>query len=1126
MDTLSFSTSARTLSANYVGTDLKIKSDTYTLEDNGVIYKSEIFKSAEDVKINNYSAIYLTDKRSGSDFLEFDLVSEKKLQDIVTPIYFNTCDSGDGLYLYIDETTTDVNKELYPCTLLAEKDIYNNSRKYFEIQIIDNVYCRIAHNIEGDIFYLTANSSDEIFFRKDSPDFNNVVDDTVFEYFIDIDTLALVKEISAAGDDIYRRVLSVNNNKLTLNNYNSGGGNLLFSTNSKFRINNSSKNKNLLPKLDISWVSYNESKNSINRSRSLFDQKSNYLATTQYTYATGNSIDVSMFSLKNTLTDSNVVQRGDYMTRYNQDNVPSVNFKTYKTLDTGRFEETGNKNISITYNFYNKNYEFSPDEYNVFTTPSVLYPYKQLNINDSLFFKNGSLYGDSPHTSDRIYKKNIDSSELANTGSYLCTWLSGSNGDEIWLDRYYIPDKITTSEALSSSSSTIYNYKTLGKALKEENNIDGDYFDVESMLTFYPNQEYIYQRIGPKYVSRYLEHLDKDKLLDKFQLKTSGGAALQLPDELDKNNFRYNLENNYFLTNFNTRDNIDSQLTLSFWLKKGDWNAPIGHQILGSYTNQGISVSNDEAITPFVYIQNTSRTVIDVYNTIGRRLFTITPLPPDSLETIIDIIRVKHLDDFYIITDARNLYKIQSNGATYDSKKIVEIAGYTNYALDGNTLYILENTNGDYVKIDLETEEVLTGYKVDIPIEDGIAYDIRSIIVDYNGNVSGFRGSKTIRYDSKYAISLIENVALIKESYDHTERTVIAQSNITDKSVEPEDLIKDFTIHNSSLYYIIGETLLQKVDSEGIILYSENIVPNPDSNITLPTVAIDFVREYIDGKLVEYPIVISEGYRDIFGYITRVKERGDSRPETVSSSINTVVLFNSKCDTPIRYNLTSYNYLKDEKSNKNILKFNFKFKNLNNNRDFLQTQFNYDVSEFIAGSNHHFAIRVDTINGYINVFVDTKRVFEYKFNAAKYNLSNLLNDGFCIGSTNFYNNILLSEVLKLPNYYFCSDLFMEQPKFYKTAVKDIDVKFLYLNNVNIGKMSASLPAGNNNKVETIKTYFKWRNSTSKSNEINLIIKGGKIGNNNALVEQIKQRIVDDISATLPASTNIKNITIR
>jgi hypothetical protein len=105
-----------------------------------------------------------------------------------------------------------------------------------------------------------------------------------------------------------------------------------------------------------------------------------------------------MFSLKNTLTDSNVVQRGDYMTRYNQDNVPSVNFKTYKTLDTGRFEETGNKNISITYNFYNKNYEFSPDEYNVFTTPSVLYPYKQLNINDSLFFKNGSLYGDSPHT--------------------------------------------------------------------------------------------------------------------------------------------------------------------------------------------------------------------------------------------------------------------------------------------------------------------------------------------------------------------------------------------------------------------------------------------------------------------------------------------------------------------------------------------------------------------------------------------------------------------------------------------------------------------------------------------------------------------------------------------------------
>ena len=45
MDTLLFNSGARTLSANYVGTDLKIKSETYTLESNGVIYKTPLLSS-------------------------------------------------------------------------------------------------------------------------------------------------------------------------------------------------------------------------------------------------------------------------------------------------------------------------------------------------------------------------------------------------------------------------------------------------------------------------------------------------------------------------------------------------------------------------------------------------------------------------------------------------------------------------------------------------------------------------------------------------------------------------------------------------------------------------------------------------------------------------------------------------------------------------------------------------------------------------------------------------------------------------------------------------------------------------------------------------------------------------
>lgn len=1113
MDTISFSTSARSLSSSYTGLDLRLKSSKYVLDTDSVFFKTPLLNNINAVKINNYSTLYLTDKILGGEVFEFDAVENSDLIDVVTPISVRSQNNLPEFF-YIEDTTTDTRKNNYACTLRKLDDIYIDSRRYFEIQFIDNIFCRIAHNIEGVSFYLAANSANEVYFSKDFGEFNDNIDASVFEYYINDKSLSLVKHLS--GDSgLQRKTLSHVGDKLTLTPYNTGGGNLLFSSNAKFDISNT--NQSVIPKLNVSWISYKQSENNIDIRRSQFDQKVNYLASTQYSYVTGNKIDVSLFPLKNTLADNNTVLRGDYMTQYVRKTTPNVNQRSYKSLNTGRFEETGNDNIGLTYTFYNKTYDFAPDEYTAFTAPDNLYPYTQLDINDSLFYKCGSLPGDSPHTSDRIFSHgDNDQNNIVNNGTYLCTWLSGGSTNEIWLDRYYIPEKTNVATALSSSTSTIFNYKGLGQSIKDANNITEDFFDVQSSLAFKPSKEYIYQRIGPNYVSRYLEHLDDSKIIDRLSLKSSTGAILPVPGDDNIDNYAYDLQNSYYLTNFNDLANLKSELTLSFWLKKKDWTKSSGHQIIGSYTNQGISVTNDRAITPFITIQNRNNREIDIYNTVGKKLFSITPFNSQSSERIIDIVRTYHLSDIYVITDARNVYKIQSNGATYDSKKIIELSGYVNYFNEGDNLYILENTNGKYLKLNINTEEIIETGVVSIPEEDGTSYDIRSIVTDNKGNVVGFRGEKSIKYDDKYALSLVEGVALIKESYDHVERTIVADSDLDDSDRLAGIPVKDFAVYDEFIYVLKGNTIL-KINNDNIVSFRRTLRGST-------AVALDFVREYHENELKEYPIVVSEDRNNVnAGRITIIDE---SSPQSTTYSISSKVQYYGKCNTPIRFNLTNYKFLKDARTQESELQFNFKVKNLNNNQDFLQTQFTYNVSRFIPGSKHHFAIKVDTTAGYISLFIDGEKYDEYEFEPAKYKIGNILNDGFCIGSTNFYNNILLAEVLKRSNIYFCNDLQMEQPRFFNEAVDDIDIKFLYLNNIKINKLTAALPAGINNKSETIKTFFKWQGSISKSTDINLILKGSNLRNDEDLSERVKQRIMDDVSKALPVSTNIKNIHIK
>jgi len=1143
MDTVYFSTSARSLSARFVDEEFSIKSTRHIIESTNIsIHKPAALQDVKAANINNYSALFLSKKIRGSDILNFNNISNI-INNIVTPIYIDNCegDVESRKYIYISESTSDFSKDTYPCLVKQDDSISDESRKYFEINLINSIFCRVSHQSKNNIFYLTVNQDDKLMFNKQVvvEGIPTTIDDTLFEYYIDNNTLTLVKLISGVEGE-YRKTVSVVNDQLTLTNYNSSGGSILFNSTTKFSIDNINIIQDIHPKIDTSWVSYKDFNNKIDNSRSIFNQSTNYFLSTQYSNITGDYIELNMLPLKNALSNDNTIMRGDYMTQYNSEKIPNVDLRSYEGMQTGSFEEKGNTDISFTYTYYNQNFKFYPDTYNTFTTPKSLYPYTQININDTLFARCGSFPGDSPHTADRLYTANEGVMPGAATGEYLCTWLSGGGGGaSVWLDRYYIPEAINKFNALSSSAVSHGYFSSLGETIKAENNLD-EYFDIKSTLAIIPDSKYIYQRIGSTYIKQFLEHLDDEIILDRLQLKSSRGGLQPAISDDDVDSNIYNLDNSYYLTNDNELINRNSELTMSFWLRRLDWKKSINHQILGSYNNRGISVTNDEAITPFVAVQSESKQSIDIYNTNGRRLHTVRPIRTSSnREKIIDLIRTDHLDDMYAITDSFNIYKIQSNGPIYSSKKLTEITGYINYYNFGGKLYILENEEGRVVELDLHTEEVTILDPVIIPEESGEVYKIRSISMDINGNIVGFRGDKTIKFNDLYALTLIENVTLALESYDHSSRQILLKNNNTLNSftlsrqgivLPPTPLsgvaIKDFAVFDNNIFIIKGESLIKMRDN-GTTVYNLPLFAGAPlaENESRNAIAVDIVREYINGELYEYPIVIANSTiseKKQNNYLIKILEDSVGNPLVESVSIETNVVFNSKCDgSSYRYNLTNFKYLQDQIDEKNQLHFNFKIDNTRNSTDKLIAKFNYDLEEFLPGSKHHFAIRVDTKRGTITLFIDSHQVEQYIFNPAKYNIESLLTDGLCVGGTNFFNNLLLADYIKMPGSYLCRGLQMEQPKFYATAVDDIDIKFLYYNNIDMPNLTVSLPAGENNQMETIKAYYKWQGAPSKSNDINIIIKGELL--EDLPDSNLKEAIVLDITKTLPASVNIKNI---
>ena len=152
------------------------------------------------------------------------------------------------------------------------------------------------------------------------------------------------------------------------------------------------------------WHSYQELTEdnhlSVDSKKSHNNVKNNFVVAASHNDILSSGVLTNLIPLKNQLTPLNQVARGN---PYDDDH--DVTFRDYHKMHTGSNQEFGNDNLVLTYTANTSEYQFEPDKLTYFHIPYKTSPYTLLNINHSSLIHSGSRAGDSPLTSDKVFKK-------------------------------------------------------------------------------------------------------------------------------------------------------------------------------------------------------------------------------------------------------------------------------------------------------------------------------------------------------------------------------------------------------------------------------------------------------------------------------------------------------------------------------------------------------------------------------------------------------------------------------------------------------------------------------------------------------------------------------------------------
>ena len=294
---------------------------------------------------------------------------------------------------------------------------------------------------------------------------------------------------------------------------------------------------------------------------------------------------------------------------------------------------------------------------------------------------------------------------------------------------------------------------------------------------------------------------------------------------------------------------------------------------------------------------------------------------------------------------------------------------------------------------------------------------------------------------------------------------------------------------------------------------SLNIPPNPFSNynyniITDDTPALNFVTDY--GETMYASL-----YRSLSapGLLLSIL---DTKGQVLSSNTYISLTGSSFEPTNSEYlrKIVSVQYPTPSLNVKTVMT------NVYNSDDKYSTDIIYSLTALDPGI-HHFAVRVDTYNGFNTLFIDGQKIGNVQYPPRKYHFNNFGNRPFLAGTAVYKNSIPLFNYLQKKEG-LAVNLTMSNVHVYNSALVDADIAMLAREQMEINDIHFNVPCGRRNYLEEVERYFKATVPGSKSTYYNLNIKNSGIYNK-GLQTALGQRLITKLNELAPVHTQLNNI---
>jgi len=668
---------------------------------------------------------------------------------------------------------------------------------YFYVRLIDQTYCNIIKTGEdGDKYItydvgsdtLTSNTDEDIIFSRFIYSYNSITN-ALLLVVPEYGTIGINSSGDIAITPLDSATLSseINQNIFTVDG------------------------KNSLDKLEAIYNSFSPVYSDSNNIVDQYFTFSNNLYT--HNYESDLDKNSNFIALKNNLTPA-----GEY-SLVNQES--NTTHRQYTSLTAGIRGDSSYNNYILNYTSDVFDVVFTPDKQTYFNIPYEFRGYTQININDTSLIKNGAIGGNSPLNSDKVYKKLYEYADFKNTGvtanvdngQYLCTWLWYNPlrpSQSMWLDRYYNPDKVTNTSALSVDGwNTISHLESFSTTSMLEG-VYAEYFtefdkgigvfDVESKLTFQPNSLFMYERIGKK-VSQSLHDQKRDLLL-----------VTQTELTMDFT------QSNILITENTTND---EEFSINLVLENFNLESFRGNKIFGNNT---VSLTVDRNFTPFT--TSLSGSEMFFYDHDYNEVTSVNISSDINTDNVIftddyNLIYVEDVDG--IVHTIENLDFITNSTSALTSLDIADIKYY-----DSKLSILL--SSGGYFEFDPNTEKLAAK-------GNGISGD--DLLLVYDDVYSSYVG-KYVDYSETGVPYVLNDNAVY---YNNITTAAISGDSIIDIATDVNNII--YALKDDGLY-TIDNTFIPKV------IKSVNINPTNTNNLKY----INRGRYIRNGVITEYLDVV------------------------------------------------------------------------------------------------------------------------------------------------------------------------------------------------------------------------------------------------------------------------------